>query len=469
MSDILKVISPIDGSVYAERPLGTPGDVDKALTRAVRAQKEWARVSLEERIAIAERAMQVFRKQRGPWGLEVTWQMGRPARYSPRELETAAERGEAMIRLAKEALLHVVPPAKDGFTRYIAREPVGVVLVIPAWNYPFLIAVNTVVPALLAGNAVVLKHSETTPLVAERFAEAFREAGLPDGLLEVLHLSHDVTAGVIRDPRTSFVAFTGSVRGGHEMQRASTERFLGVGLELGGKDPAYVREDADLDYAVENLVDGSYFNSGQSCCGVERIYVHASLYDRFLEGFVEATKKYEVGDPRHLTTTIGPMAKKSGADNVRAHIAEAVSKGAKALIDPKHFFGGEGKPKGEDGVYVAPQVLVNVDHDMLVMREETFGPVVGVMSVRSDDEAVHMMNDSQYGLTASVWTSDEEAAVALGNRLDTGTLFMNRCDFLDPELAWVGVKNSGRGCTLSRVGYEQLTRPKSFHLRTKIR
>lgn len=464
MSDTLKVTSPIDGSVYVERPLATRSDVDKALARATRAQKEWARVPLEERALVAERAMQVFRKQRGPWGLEVTWQMGRPARYSPREVETAAERGEAMIRLAKEALAPVVPAAKDGFTRYITREPLGVVLVIPAWNYPFLIAVNTVVPALLAGNAVVLKHSETTPLVAERFADAFREAGLPDGLLEVLHASHDVTAEAIRDPRTAFVAFTGSVRGGHAMMHASVERFAGVGLELGGKDPAYVREDADVEHAVENLVDGSFFNSGQSCCGVERIYVHASLYDRFLEGFVELTKKYELGDPRHLTTTIGPMAKQTGADTVRAHIAEAVSKGARALIDPSKF-----PAHTDDGLYVAPQVLVNVDHDMLVMREETFGPAVGIMSVRSDDEAVHMMNDSAYGLTASVWTKDEEAAVALGTRLDTGTVFMNRCDYLDPELAWVGVKSSGRGCTLSRVGYEQLTRPKSFHLRTSSR
>ncbi len=464
MAGTFEVISPVDGSVYLERPLGTLDDVDKALTRASRAQKEWAGAPLEERLAVVERAMQVFRKQRGPWGLEVTWQMGRPARYSPREVETAAERGEAMIRLAKQALAPVVPEAKDGFTRYVARVPLGVVLVIPAWNYPFLIAVNTVVPALLAGNAVVLKHSETTPLVAERFADAFREAGLPEGLLEVLHLTHDVTAAVIRDPRTSFVAFTGSVRGGHAMEHASLERFVGVGLELGGKDPAYVREDADLAYAVENLVDGSFFNSGQSCCGVERIYVHASLYDEFLEGFVEQTKRYELGDPRHLTTTMGPMAKQSGADTVRAHIAEAVSKGARALIDPTTF-----PAHTEDGVYLAPQVLVNVDHDMLVMREETFGPVVGIMSVRSDDEAVHMMNDSRYGLTASLWTADEEAARALGGRLDTGTVFMNRCDYLDPELAWVGVKDSGRGCTLSRVGYEQLTRPKSFHLRTQLR
>lgn len=465
MSATFKLISPIDGSVYAERPLITRiDDIDKVLSRASRAQKEWALVPLEQRAAVVERAMQVFRRQRGPWGLEVTWQMGRPARYSPRELEAAAERGEALLRLAEEALAPVVVPSEEGLSRSITREPRGVVLALPSWSYPFLSAVSTVVPALVAGNAVVLRHPELTALVAERFADAFSEAGLPDGLLEVVHARGDMTSAAIRDPRTSFVAFSGSVSGGHAITHASVERFLDVGLELGGKDPAYVREDADLDVAIEGLVEGSFFNSGQSSSAVERIYVHASIYERFLEGFVERTRKHELGDPRHLTTTLGPMTMAHGADTVRAHLDEALAKGAKALLEPKSF-----PASGAEGLYVAPQVLVNVDHDMLVMREETFGPLVGIMSVRSDEEAVHMMNDSAYGLTASIWTADEEAAVAVGKRLDTGTVFMNRCDTQDPELPWGGVKRSGRGATLSRVGYEQLTRPKCFHLRTSVR
>ncbi|HSG66366.1 MAG TPA: aldehyde dehydrogenase family protein, partial [Gammaproteobacteria bacterium] len=306
------------------------------------------------------------------------------------------------------------------------------------------------------------KHSAQTPLCAERFAESFAEAGLPEGVFQVLHMDHASTERVIRDPRVDFVAFTGSVAGGHEIQAAAAARFVGTGLELGGKDPAYVRADADLAHAVENLVDGSFFNSGQSCCAIERIYVHQQIYDRFLEGFVELTNKYRLGNPLAPETNLGPMVRMAAAELVRQQIDEAIAAGARALIDPAAF------PANAPGTpYLAPQVLVNVDHDMRIMSEETFGPAVGIMKVRSDDEAIALMNDSRYGLTASIWTRDEQAAIAIGDRVQTGTWFMNRCDYLDPALAWVGVKDSGRGCTLSSVGYEHLTRPKSYHLRTK--
>jgi acyl-CoA reductase-like NAD-dependent aldehyde dehydrogenase len=463
MSDKQQTYSPLDDKLYVERELGTLHDVDKALGVASVAQKLWKRTPLAERLAVARRAMAVMRANREEWGLELTWQMGRPIRYTPKEIDTCADRGDAMIDLAEEGLADVVPPAQAGTERFIRREPLGVVLVVPAWNYPFLIAVNSIVPALVAGNSVVLKHSAQTPLVAERFKDAFDEAGLPPGVLQVLHLDHAVTAQAIADARVDFVAFTGSVGGGHAMVHAAQDRFVGIGLELGGKDPAYVRADADVPHAVENLVDGSFFNSGQSCCGIERIYVHEDVYDEFVAGFAELTKGYVLGDPRDEETTLGPLAKKSGADLVRKHIAEAVEQGARALIDPGAF-----ERHSEDGNYLAPQVLVDVTHDMAVMKEESFGPVVGIMKVSSDDEAVTLMNDSAFGLTASVWTRDEAAALALGQRVETGTFFMNRCDFLDPQLAWVGVKDSGRGCTLSRVGYEHLTRPKSFHLRTQI-
>jgi acyl-CoA reductase-like NAD-dependent aldehyde dehydrogenase len=456
-----KTISPVDGAVFVERPYATEPDVERALATAVVAQREWRSTALQERVAIVRRAIEFMRSQREPWGEQLTMQMGRPARYAPGEIDTAADRAEAMVALAPAGLADVVPDGKDGFDRFIKREPLGVVLVVPAWNYPWLIAVNSIVPALLSGNAVVLKHSAQTPLVAERFADAFHEAGLPEGLFSVLHLTHGVTAKAIADPRVGFVAFTGSVGGGHAIEQAAVERFIGVGLELGGKDPAYVRPDADLDFAVENLVDGSFFNSGQSCCGIERIYVHRAVYDRFVEGFVEQTKQYVLGDPRDEATTLGPMAKKSGVDDVVAQVKAAIDQGADALIDPRAF------DRHGEGNYLAPQVLIGVNHDMAVMREETFGPVACIMKVASDDEAVGLMNDSAFGLTASVWTADAKVAAALGHRVDTGTWFMNRCDFLDPELAWVGVKDSGRGCTLSRIGYEHLTRPKSFHLRTR--
>jgi acyl-CoA reductase-like NAD-dependent aldehyde dehydrogenase len=319
-----------------------------------------------------------------------------------------------------------------------------------------------VIPALIAGNAVILKHSAQTPLCAERYAQGLQDAGLPEGVFAFLHTSHDDVATMIRDPRIDFVAFTGSVQAGHAVQRAASERFIGTALELGGKDPAYVRADADLGWAAENLVDGAMFNSGQSCCGIERIYVHSSVYDEFVERAVALTNAYRLDNPLAPETTLGPMVRTSAAEFVRAQTAEAIGQGAVPHIDPRRFPGDRpGTP------YVAPQILTNVDHTMRVMTEETFGPVAGIIRVGSDDDAVRWMNDSRYGLTASIWTSDEEAAIRIGDRIETGTWFMNRCDYLDPALAWAGVKDSGRGCALSVLGYEQLTRPKSFHLRTQ--
>jgi acyl-CoA reductase-like NAD-dependent aldehyde dehydrogenase len=368
-----------------------------------------------------------------------------------------------MIAIAAEALKDIPVEPKAGFTRFIRRDPLGVVFVVAPWNYPYLTAVNSVMPALLAGNAVILKHSHQTPLCAERFAEAFAAAGLPKDVFQFLHVDHEVTAQMIGGNDVDFVAFTGSVPGGHAVQAAAVRRFIGTGLELGGKDPAYVRADVNLPHAIENVVDGAFFNSGQSCCGIERVYVHAKVYKDFVDGAVDLVNKYKLGNPLEKETNMGPMVRTGAADFVRGQVRDAVAAGAKPLIEAKRFAAdAEGTP------YLAPQVLIDVDHSMRVMTEETFGPVVGIMKVNSDDEAIALMNDSEYGLTASIWTTDEAAAIAIGDRVETGTWFMNRCDYLDPALAWTGVKDSGRGCTLSQVGFEQLTRPKSFHLRTVL-
>jgi acyl-CoA reductase-like NAD-dependent aldehyde dehydrogenase len=367
-----------------------------------------------------------------------------------------------MIAIAEPSLAPIVPEPRPGFTRFVRREPLGVVLAIAPWNYPYLTAVNSVVPALMAGSAVLLRHSSQTPLCAERIGAACERAGLPRGLFQVLHASHADTLRLVASPGVDFVAFTGSVDAGRQVQRAASARFIGVGLELGGKDPAYVRADADLGHAASNLVEGAFFNSGQSCCGIERIYAHAEVYEAFVEAFLERVLRYRLGSPLDPAVDLGPVVRPAAAEHVRGQVAEAVAAGARALVDPRHF------PADAPGsAYLAPQVLVDVDHGMRVMREESFGPVVGIMRVAGDEEAVALMNDSPYGLTASVWTRDEGVALALGERVETGTWFMNRCDHLDPALAWTGVKDSGRGCTLSRVGYEALTRPKSFHLRTR--
>lgn len=455
-----RTISPADGSLVCELPLAGPSELDACLARAVAAQRHWRAVPLVERAAICERFCSAFEARGAEIAPELSRQMGRPIRYAPNEIRGTLERARHMIAIAGESLADIDAGPRAGFRRFVRREPLGVVLTVAAWNYPYLIAVNSVLPAIMAGNAVVLKHSAQTPLCAERFAECFAAAGLPEGVFSVLHLSHELTAGAIADPRVAFVAFTGSVEGGHAVQRAAVERFIGTGLELGGCDPAYVREDADLPHAIENLVDGAFFNSGQSCCGIQRIYVHRRRYADFVEGAVALTRGYVLGDPLDPATTLGPVVRSAAADAIRAGIAASIATGARAAIAESEF------PASRAGTpYLAPQILLDVGHGMPIMQEEIFGPVVGIMPVADDEEAIRLMNDSRYGLTAAVWTQDAEAALAIGDRIETGTWFMNRCDYLDPALAWVGVKDSGRGCTLSRVGYEHLTRPKSFHLR----
>jgi acyl-CoA reductase-like NAD-dependent aldehyde dehydrogenase len=458
---IQKTISPVDGREVATRPLATGAEIERVLETAARAQRSWKAVPLEERIAVCERFVQAMEAKAGEIGEELTWQMGRPVRYTPNEIRRGfAERARYMAEIAREQLGDISVPPKQGFTRFIRRDPVGVVLTIAPWNYPYLSAVNSVVPAILAGNSVILKHSAQTPLCAERMTEAFGEAGLLEGVFQFIHAAHDDVARMIGDTRVQFVAFTGSVEGGRAVQEAASKRFIGVAVELGGKDPAYVRADTNLADTVENLVDGAMFNSGQCCCAIERIYVHRSVYDEFVERAVALTRQYKLDNPLLPETTLGPMVRTAAAEFVRSQVAEAVSQGAAAHIDPRDFSADSpGSP------YLAPQVLTNVDHRMRVMTEETFGPVAPIMQVESDEQAIQLMNDSAYGLTASIWTTDKEAAIRLGDQIETGTWFMNRCDYLDPALAWTGVKDSGRGCALSVLGYAQLTRPKSFHLR----
>ena len=459
---VQKTVSPVDGRVYAERVLATPDVINEILRVSRHAFAGWRNVSLEQRAAILTRFCDEFEKRSASIAEELTWQMGRPARYAPNEVRGTLERARHMIAIAPKALGDLDAGPKENFTRFVRREPLGVVFTIAAWNYPYLIAVNSVVPALMAGNAVILKHSAQTPLCAERFAECLQAAGLPEGVFQIVHASHEDTDRIIRDPRVNFVAFTGSVAGGHSVQRAASSRFIATGLELGGCDPVYVRHDANLDHAIENIVDGAYFNSGQSCCGLQRVYVHHGVYQKFVDGFIDLTRRYVLEDPRDAATTLGPVVRTAAADSIRAQIDASVKAGAKPVIAESAFAkSARGTP------YLAPQVLLNVNHTMPIMREEIFGPVAGIMKVSSDDEAVDLMNDSDFGLTAAIWTEDEDVALALGQRVITGTWFMNRCDYLDPALAWVGTKDSGRGCTLSVVGYEHLTRPKSFHLRLK--
>jgi acyl-CoA reductase-like NAD-dependent aldehyde dehydrogenase len=460
MATTLKTISPVDGSLYVERPLSSEQEIAKALEQATIAQAEWRQTSIAERAQHCLKAVVAFESQQDEIATELSWQMGRPIRYCPGEVAGFAQRARHMISIAEEKLSPIEVETSTGFSRYIKRDSLGVLFTIVPWNYPYLTAVNSIIPALMAGNAVIMKPSAQTPLTAVRLAAAFEEAGLPSGLFQTLFLDHQQTSRLVIAPEIDMVSFTGSVTGGAAIERAAAGRFIDINLELGGKDPAYVRADADLTSTVESLVDGAFFNSGQSCCGIERIYVQRPIYDQFIEAFVELARQYQLGHPLEPTTTLGPMVSTAAADWVRQQISEAVASGAVCGVDPQPF-----TMSKAGTAYLAPQVLLNVDHSQSIMRDESFGPVVGIMPVESDQQAVELMNDSEFGLTASVWTKDQQVAVELGEQVQTGTWFMNRCDYLDPALAWSGVKNSGRGVSLSEIAYERLTRPKSFHLK----
>jgi acyl-CoA reductase-like NAD-dependent aldehyde dehydrogenase len=463
MTETLKTISPVDGRIYVERPLENAAGIDRALDAARAAQLGWSAAPLASRCEILGKAVDAFVAKGGDIASELTWQMGRPIGHAPSEIRGFEERARYMLSVAPEALAAIRPAEKAGFQRQIKRVPLGVVAIVAPWNYPYLTAVNAVLPALIAGNAVVFKASHQTPLCAERFLEAFNSAGAPAGVFQYLHLSHADTARLMGDARVASVCFTGSVSGGRAVVAATGSGFATSGLELGGKDPAYVCADANLAHAIGTLTDGAFFNAGQSCCGIKRIYVAASCYEEFVAGVVELTNKYRLGSPIDPKTTLGPVVRTSAAEAVRAQVKDAVARGARQLIDEDSFAASiSGTP------YLAPQVLVAVDHSMPFMREETFGPAVGIMKVGSDEEALRLMNDSEFGLTAAIFSADAARADALGDALETGTVFLNRCDYLDPALAWTGVKKSGRGCTLSRIGFEQLTRPKSYHFKVAL-
>jgi len=462
MTETVKLTSPIDGSIYVERPVATDQAINAAVERARTAQADWARLPVAERAKYMLKMLEALVGMADEIVPELAWQMGRPVRYGG-EFGGVKERTQYMVEIAERALAPV--PAsnpKDGFRRYVKKDPLGVVMVIAPWNYPYLTSVNTIVPALIAGSTVILKHAAQTLLVGERFAKAFEAAGLPKYVFQNIVLNHAQTEKLLGSGKIDHVNFTGSVAGGRAIEKAAAGTFMTLGLELGGKDPAYVLPDAKLDHAVANLVEGAFFNSGQCCCGIERVYVHEKVYDDFVEGFIAETKSYVLGNPLDQATTMGPMAQARFADFIREQKAEALRKGATAHMNTRDAADKAGSP------YLPAEVLTNVDHQMSVMREESFGPIVGIMKVRNDEEAIALMNDSPYGLTASVWTADTDRAVAIGDRVETGTVFMNRCDYLDPALVWTGVKDTGKGAALSQIGYDNLTRPKSYHLREKV-
>jgi acyl-CoA reductase-like NAD-dependent aldehyde dehydrogenase len=456
MTKTVDLISPIDGSVYLTRDVLTRDAAFDAAKRAKAAQADWVARPVSERIALVRKAGEIIGQQTDRMATELAHQMGRPIRYGG-EYGGFNERLSYMADVAEESLTPIQIEDSDAFRRVIKRTPWGTALVIAPWNYPYMTAINTVAPALIAGNTVILKHAGQTLAVGDHLAEAFRAAGVPEDVFQNLVLDHDTTSALLSERAVDFVNFTGSVGGGQAIERAAAGTFIPVSTELGGKDPGYVRADANVDAAVDTLLDGAMFNSGQCCCGIERIYVHESLFDQFVEKAIAWVNAQKLGNPLETDTTMGPMANVRFAKEVRAQIEEALADGAKAHIDTM--------PADDGGAYLTPQILTNVNHKMRVMRDESFGPIVGIMSVKDDEEAIALMNDSQFGLTASIWSADIATAEALGDRIETGTVFLNRCDYLDPALCWTGCKDTGRGQGLSKLAYQALTRPKSYHLK----
>ena len=461
MAETYSVDDPATGEIVTTRTLLGEAEARDRVRLGAEAQARWASTAVEERVELVEAFAGRALASRDSIAAEITAQMGKPISEARGEVGTMVERARGVASLAVEALAPRELPPREGFLRRILRQPLGVVLDVPAWNYPLLTAVNAVVPAVLAGNSVILRHSRRTPLCGDHFVRCFDEAGAPEGLVQALDLDHATTAALLAEPAVGYVCFTGSVAGGRSIYRAVGEgRFIDCGLELGGKDPAYVRADADLETAVPAIAEGAFYNTGQSCCAVERVYVDRSRYDAFVTAFVEEVREtYRPGDPRDEATTQGALAQASAPPFLTAQVADARDRGGEVLL------GGEPVQVDGRGRFFEPTVVAGATEEMELTREETFGPVIGLQPVDGDDEAVARMNASPYGLTASLWSRDVDAAAALAERIEAGTVYLNRCDYLDPELPWTGYKDSGKGSTLSSIGIACFTRPKAVHFR----
>ncbi|EAQ88372.1 conserved hypothetical protein [Chaetomium globosum CBS 148.51] len=460
--ETITTISPTTNEPILTRNGISSQELEQLPEIATQAFESWRKTSLEQRRDIIKKALGILDKKKDELATELTVQMGRPIAYTGGEVTTALKRAEYLLKISDDVLQDTPGEAEKGFKRFIRKVPVGPVLIIFAWNYPYLILVNALIPALLSGNSVILKPSPQTPTIVEQVAKAFSEAGLPSGVLQYFHSgSPTIIESIVRNPKVALVCFTGSVAGGLAVQGAASDRIVNVGLELGGKDPAYVREDVDIAWAAGEIVDGAVFNSGQSCCSIERVYVSEKIHDEFVIAIQDVLKGYKLGDPLDKDTHLGPVISKRSQETIEQHVKDALDKGAVNATPANETF----SKLPERGNFVVPTLLTNVTHDMKIMKDETFGPVIPVMKVKGDDEAVKLMNDSEFGLTASIWTKDTDKGYELCDGVEAGTVFVNRCDFPSPDLAWTGWKNSGKGVTLSKYGFDQFVKLKSYHLK----
>lgn len=454
----MKIVNPWSGATIAGVPADNARSVAAKYARARAAQPRWAAVPMKKRLdAIAKfRAALVAREDE--LAKTLTQEVGKPIRQSRNEIKGLLGRIDFFLAQSAKTLRDekVFEDRGGKLEERISHEPLGVIANISAWNYPYFVGGNVFVPALIAGNAILYKPSEYATLTGLAIAEMLHAAGVPDDVFLPVIGAGDVGAALLKQP-VDGVFFTGSYPTGQKIAAAAGKRMVKVQLELGGKDPVYVCEDVDIQAAAAAVADGAFYNTGQSCCSVERVYVHEAIAKPFIEAFVEEVASFRIGDPMDEATYIGAITRKPQLDVLKRQVADAKKKGATLLLG--------GKPLPGKGNRFEPTVLTGVDSTMAVMRDESFGPIIGIETVADDDEALARMNDSEYGLTAGVYTSDAKRAKAIMAKLEAGSVYWNCCDRVSPRLPWSGVKHSGIGLTLSTYGIQTFTRPKAWHLR----
>ena len=455
---MLTLTNPATGKTVATMPVDDSASIRAKFESARAAQPAWAALPLRRRLDAIRKFRAAIEANREELARLLTSEVGKPISQSRNELAGLLPRLDFFLRETPRVLRNetVLRDRKSKLTESITAEPLGVIANISAWNYPYYVGSNVFVPALLAGNAVLYKPSEFALRTGLNIARLLHQSGVPSAVFAPISGRGDAGAALLRR-NVDGVFFTGSVATGKKIARQVAGRMIKVQLELGGKDPAYVCEDVDVGRTAAAVADGAFYNGGQSCCAVERVYVHASIFPQFVRAFVTAVKAFRVGDPQDDKTYLGPLARAAQLEVLEAQVADARKKGARVLL------GGRRLPRR--GNYFAPTVLVDVDHRMAVMRDESFGPIIGLMSVRDDTQAIEMMNDTDYGLTAAVYTPDEDRARGILHQINAGSAYWNCCDRVSPRLPWSGLKNSGIGLTLSRQGILAFTRPKAWHLR----
>lgn len=454
----LKTLNPYTQSVVYETPYCEQQALQYKIDEANQSALTWKKVPVRERVNLLQEALAYFEKNQDQIAKDITLSMGKPIRQSQNEVKTFFERARYLCSIAEETLKDDHLPEKQSLYRAIRHEPLGVILVISPWNYPLLVTVNSVVPGLLSGNTILLKPSSITPIIGQHFENAFGRLGPFQNLLQNVILDHQTTLTTIENPDIHHVVFTGSVNAGHTIYQSVSKRLIDCNLELGGKDGAYVAEDANVEQAVAGLVDGALYNAGQSCCGIERVYVHKAHYPSFVKRALALVQDYKLGDPLLPETTLGPLAKAESYETLEHHIQDAREKGAKVL------YGGYTETIG-CGRFFLPTLVTDLHKDMFLMQEENFGPILPIQCVENDAEGFQEVAHSEFGLTAAIYTESLTRAEAFSAAIDAGTIFMNRCDYLDPALPWTGVKNSGKGSSLSRYGFYALTRRKAIHFK----